>query len=56
MHGLKYPEPFYSIDVHPDGSRATKVIMLQLISGIILIPIIFSNRTIIQGLTSGSLK
>ena len=41
IHGLKYPEPFYSIDVHPDGSRATRVIMLQLISGIILIPIIF---------------
>ncbi len=41
IHGLKYPEPFYSMEVHSDGSRATRTLMLQLISGIILIPIIF---------------
>lgn len=45
IHGLKFPQPFYSMGEHPDGSRATKVIMFQLISGIILISIVFFKNT-----------
>ncbi len=41
IHGLKYPQPFFSMGIEPNGSRATKVITLQLISGIILISTLF---------------
>ena len=41
IHGLKYPQPFFSMGIEPDGSRATKVIIFQLISGIILISTLF---------------
>ena len=43
IHGLKYPQPFFSMGIEPDGSRATKAIILQLICGIIVLTILFSK-------------
>ncbi len=39
IHGLKYPQPFFSMGVEPDGSRATKAIVLQLLSAIVVVSI-----------------
>ena len=47
MHGLKYPQPFFSMGIEPDGSRATKTIFLQLLCGIIAFGILFSKKTIL---------
>ena len=44
MHGLKYPQPFFSMGIEPDGSRATKTIFLQLLCGIIAFGILFSKK------------
>ena len=41
IHGLEYPKPFFSIGDEADGSRATRVITLQLISGLIIMSVIF---------------
>ena len=41
IHGLKYPQPFFSMGLDSDGSRATKVIIFQLISAIIVISTVF---------------
>jgi len=41
IHGLKYPQPFFSMGIEPDGSRATKAIIFQLISAIIVISVAF---------------
>ena len=39
IHGLKYPQPFFSMGVEPDGSSATKAIVLQLLSAIVVVSI-----------------
>lgn len=45
IHGLEFPQPFFSIGDHEHGSRATKVIFLQFISGIFIINSLISKKT-----------
>ena len=44
IHGLKYPEPFFSIGETPDGARATKALLLQLTAGLFVLNYIISNE------------
>jgi len=44
MHGLKYPEPFFSIGDHPDGARATKALLLQLATGLLTLNYLITNK------------
>ena len=44
IHGLKYPEPFFSIGDNPNGARATKALLLQLTAGIFILNYLISNK------------
>jgi hypothetical protein len=44
MHGLKYPEPFFSIGDNPHGARATRGLLLQLTAGLFVLNYIFSDK------------
>ena len=37
MHGLNYPEPFFSISNNPDGARATKGLLIQIGAGLFIL-------------------
>ena len=37
IHGLKYPEPFFSLKNNQDGARATRGLLLQLTAGILVL-------------------
>ncbi len=44
IHGLKYPEPFFSIGDNPDGARATRALILQLVAGLLTLNCLISNK------------
>jgi hypothetical protein len=44
IHGLKYPEPFFSIGENPNGTRATRGILLQLTAGLFVLNALISNK------------
>ena len=44
MHGLKYPEPFFSIGEDPNGARATRGLLLQLTAGIFILNYLISKE------------
>ncbi len=44
IHGLKYPEPFFSMGKDPDGSRATRGLLLQLTAGFFVLDYLISNN------------
>ena len=44
MHGLKYPEPFFSMDNNPNGARATRALLLQLTAGLFVLNYLISDR------------
>ena len=46
MHGLKYPQPFFSIVDNPDGARATRGLLLQLLAGLFILNYLISNKNI----------
>ena len=43
MHGMEYPQPFFSIGDGGDGSRATKTLLFILIAGLLTLNFCFSN-------------
>ena len=43
-HGLKYPEPFFSIGDDPNGARATRALLLQLTAGLFVLNYLISNK------------
>tara|TARA_Y100001970_G_C14226257_1_gene855869 strand:- start:753 stop:2615 length:1863 start_codon:yes stop_codon:yes gene_type:complete len=43
MHGLKYPEPFFSMGINSDGARATKGLLLQLTACLFVLNFLFSD-------------
>ena len=43
IHGLKYPEPFFSIGADPVGARATRGLLLQLTAGLFVLNYLISN-------------
>lgn len=43
MHGMEYPQPFFSIGDGSDGSRATKTLLFILIAGLLTLNFCFSN-------------
>jgi len=44
IHGLKYPNPFFSTGDHPDGTRATKGLLLQITAGLFVLDYLISNK------------
>jgi len=44
IHGLKYPNPFFSIGDHPHGTRATKGLIFQLTAGLFVLHYLISNN------------
>ena len=44
IHGLKYPTPFFSITDDPNGARATRALMLQLIAGLFVFSYLASDK------------
>ena len=45
VHGLEYPQPFFSMEILQHGSRATKSLIFQLLSGLfILSSVIYKNN------------
>jgi hypothetical protein len=44
MHGLKYPEPFFSLGTNQDGARATRGLLLQLTAGIFVLNYLITNN------------
>ena len=44
IHGLKYPNPFFSIGDHPHGTRATKGLIFQLTAGLFVLYYLISNK------------
>ena len=44
IHGLEFPQPFFSMGIEQHGSRATKAITLQLICGMIIFATLFSKQ------------
>ena len=44
IHGLKYPNPFFSISDHPDGVRATRGLIFQLTAGLFVLYYLISNK------------
>lgn len=44
MLGLKYPEPFFSISIDPNGARATRALLLQVMTGLFVLNYIISNE------------
>ena len=53
MHGLKYPEPFFSIGDNPHGARATRGLLLQLTAGLFVLNYIFSDKKFVHGSFGG---
>ncbi len=45
MTGLKYPEPFFSIGNNPDGARATRGLLIQLLAGLFILNYLISNKS-----------
>lgn len=45
IHGLKFPQPFFDIGKEPHASRATKLLLLQVISGIFILNAIFNKES-----------
>ena len=45
VHGIKYPTPFFSIADNPDGSRATRGLILQLTAGLFILNYLISNKS-----------
>ena len=56
IHGLKYPEPFFSIGENPDGPRATRGLLLQLTAGLFVLNCLISNKNKIYVGSSINLK
>ena len=44
QHGIKYPEPFFSISENPNGARATRALLLQLAAGLFVLNYLISQR------------
>ena len=44
MHGLEYPTPFFSIGNDPDGTRATRGVILQVSAGLFILNSLLSNK------------
>ena len=45
VHGLEYPQPFFSMEILQHGSRATKALIFQLVGGLfILTSVIYKNN------------
>jgi hypothetical protein len=44
MHGMKYPEPFFSLGINSDGARGTRGLLLQLTAGLFVLNLIISNE------------
>jgi len=44
MHGLKYPTPFFSIGSDPDGTRATRGVVLQITAGLFILNSLLSGK------------
>ena len=44
IHGLKYPNPFFSIGEHPDGARATRGLLLQITAGLFVLNYLISSK------------
>jgi hypothetical protein len=44
IHGLKYPEPFFSIGNNQDGARATRGLLMQLVAGLFVLDYLISNK------------
>ena len=44
FHGIKYPEPFFSLGDNPDGARATRGLLLQLTAGLFILNCLISNK------------
>ena len=44
MHGLKYPEPFFSIASDSNGARATRGLILQLTAGLFVLNYIIQDQ------------
>ena len=44
LHGLKYPEPFFSMGNNPDGARATRGLLLQLTAALFVLNCLISNK------------
>ena len=44
MHGLKYPQPFFSISDDPNGTRATRALLLQLTAGLFILNYLISDN------------
>ena len=45
IHGLKYPQPFFSIGENPDGARATRGLLIQITAGLFVLNYLISNNT-----------
>ena len=43
IHGIEYPQPFFSIGDGNDGSRATKTLLFILLAGLLTLNFCFSN-------------
>ena len=44
MHGLKYPEPFFSMGENPDGARATRGLLMQITAGLFILNYLISDN------------
>ena len=48
IHGLKYPEPFFSLGSDPNGWRASKGLLLQLTAGFFVLDYLISKNKIFK--------
>ena len=44
LHGLKYPTPFFSMGNTEDGTRATKLLLMQVATGLFVLNYLISNE------------
>ena len=44
MHGIKFPQPFFSMGINSDGARATRALLLQLTAGLFVLNYLISNK------------
>ena len=44
IHGLKYPEPFFSMGDDPNGARATRALLLQVTAGLFVLNYLISDK------------
>ena len=44
MHGIKFPQPFFSMGTNSDGARATRALLLQLTAGLFILNYLISNK------------